>query len=100
MPLLHRVARQNEVPICFSLNGKPCEGRRGDTLLSAILTIDERLRPSDFSHEPRAGFCQMSACQDCWVTLTSGERVRACSTPLAEGMQVITRAANGAGEPA
>jgi len=100
MPLLHRVARQNEVPIGFSLNGKPCEGRRGDTLLSAILTIDECLRPGDFSSEPRAGFCQMSACQDCWVTLTSGERVRACSTPLAEGMQVITRTANSAGEPA
>jgi predicted molibdopterin-dependent oxidoreductase YjgC len=96
MPLLHRITRQNEVALGFVLNGKPCEGRRGDTLLSAILTIDEMLRPSDFTQEPRAGFCQMSACQDCWVRLAGGERVRACSTPLAEGMQVVTCAGEAA----
>lgn len=96
MPLLHRIARQNEVPLHFVLDGKPCEGRRGDTLLSAILTVGEMLRPSDFIHEPRAGFCQMSACQDCWVRLADGKRVRACSTPLAEGMEIVT----GAGEAA
>jgi aerobic-type carbon monoxide dehydrogenase small subunit (CoxS/CutS family) len=96
MPLLYRVVRQNEVPIRFMLNGKPCEGRRGDTLLSAILTVEEQLRPSDFTQEPRAGFCQMSVCQDCWVTLQNGDRVRACSIPLADGMHVMT----GAGETA
>ena len=92
MPLLHRIARQGDLPIHFTLNGNPCEGRRGDTLLTAILLIDDKLRLSDFTHEPRGGFCQMAACQDCWVRLESGERVRACSTPLADGMRVLTMA--------
>lgn len=96
MPLLHRITRQSDRPLHFTLNGVAREGWHGDTLLSAILLIDERLRVSDFSHEPRAGFCQMSACQDCWVTLGGGERVRACSTPLAEGMQVTTGAGDAA----
>ena len=28
----------------------------------------------------------MGACQDCWVQLESGERLRACTTPLVPGM--------------
>jgi aerobic-type carbon monoxide dehydrogenase small subunit (CoxS/CutS family) len=39
---------------------------------------------------PRAGFCLMGACQDCWVWLADGSRLRACTTLLAEGMQVRT----------
>ena len=40
----------------------------------------------------RAGFCLMGACQDCWVWLADGPRVRACTTPVAEGMHVLTHA--------
>jgi predicted molibdopterin-dependent oxidoreductase YjgC len=32
----------------------------------------------------------MGACQDCWVWLADGSRLRACTTLLAEGMQVCT----------
>jgi predicted molibdopterin-dependent oxidoreductase YjgC len=32
----------------------------------------------------------MGACQDCWVRLEDGRRVRACSTLLEEG-QAISR---------
>ncbi|WP_297841156.1 2Fe-2S iron-sulfur cluster-binding protein, partial [Pseudomonas sp.] len=48
------------------------------------------VRGSDFSAEPRAGFCLMGACQDCWVRLGDGRRVRACSTLLEAG-QTISR---------
>lgn len=90
MPLLHRIARKDHRPIEFILDGAPCEGREGDTLLTAILAQRERLRASEFSGEPRAGFCQMGACQDCWVALESGERLRACSTALVAGMRIVT----------
>jgi predicted molibdopterin-dependent oxidoreductase YjgC len=90
MALLKRLARQNLPPVAFSLNGKPCAGRAGDTVLTAILTQTDRLRLSDFSKEPRAGFCQMGACQDCWVLTADGKRIRACSTPLAAGMNLRT----------
>jgi aerobic-type carbon monoxide dehydrogenase small subunit (CoxS/CutS family) len=60
----------------------------GDTLLTAVLTCGELLRGSDFSAEPRAGFCLMGACQDCWVKLGDGRRVRACATLLEAGQQI------------
>jgi predicted molibdopterin-dependent oxidoreductase YjgC len=90
MPLLHRLARIDHASIGFTLDGVACEGRAGDTVLTAILCHAERLRSSDFSDEPRAGFCQMGACQDCWVQLEGGERLRACATPLAAGMRIVT----------
>jgi len=78
--------------IAFTLDGRACTALEGDTVLTAILTQGGRLRESDFSSAPRAGFCLMGACQDCWVQLESGERLRACTTPLVPGMQLRTGA--------
>lgn len=91
MPLLHRIARQHHATIAFTLDGAPCEGRAGDTLLTAILSHAGAVRRTEFSGEPRAGFCQMGACQDCWVTLAGGERLRACTTILVAGMSIVTQ---------
>jgi predicted molibdopterin-dependent oxidoreductase YjgC len=77
-------------PLAFELDGRPCAGLAGDTVLTAILTHAERLHESDASAAPRAGFCLMGACQDCWVQLTSGERLRACTTLLEAGMRLRT----------
>ncbi len=90
MALLKRLARHELPPVIFTLNGVPCSGRAGDTVLTAILTQADQLRLSDFSHSPRAGFCQMGACQDCWILTSGGERIRACSTPLEPGMDLRT----------
>jgi aerobic-type carbon monoxide dehydrogenase small subunit (CoxS/CutS family) len=90
MPLLHRLTRAGHASLGFTLDGIACTGRAGDTVLTAVLCQAERLRRSEFSGEARAGFCQMGACQDCWVQLESGERVRACTTPLIEGMRIVT----------
>ena len=91
MPLLHRIARNDHPPVAFTLDGVACEGRAGDTLLTAILCHGERLRESELLATPRAGFCQMGACQDCWIALAGGERLRACTTQLRPGMAVVTR---------
>jgi hypothetical protein len=61
-----------------------------------VLTQAAQLRRSEFSGEPRAGFCLMGACQDCWMTTESGERLRACGTFIEEGMRLVT----GAQDPA
>lgn len=88
MALLKRLKETGRPSLAFTLDGQPCSGLLGDTLLTAVLTADEHLRGSDFSAEPRAGFCMMGACQDCWVRLGNGQRVRACSTMLEAGQQV------------
>ncbi|WP_226504691.1 (2Fe-2S)-binding protein [Pseudomonas sp. MWU16-30317] len=90
MTLLKRLAEQDRPTLPFTLDGQPAVGLLGDTLLTAVLTQADHLRGSDFSAEPRAGFCLMGACQDCWVKLGGGLRVRACST-LLEADLVIER---------
>ncbi|MGY2229833.1 (2Fe-2S)-binding protein [Pseudomonas tolaasii] len=88
MPLFKRLAETARPAVAFTLDGQPASGLLGDTLLTAVLTYAEHLRGSDFSAERRAGFCLMGACQDCWVRLADGRRVRACSTLLEEGHAV------------
>ena len=90
MALFKRLSETQRPALAFTLDGQPATGLFGDTLLTAMLTCTEHLRSSDFSAERRAGFCLMGACQDCWVRLADGRRVRACSTLLEEG-QAISR---------
>ena len=88
--ILHRIAGVPRESITFELNGQPCTALDGDTVLTAILTHAAQLREADFSGAPRAGFCLMGACQDCWVQLAEGERLRACTTLVEPGMRVRT----------
>ena len=87
---LHRLTERQRKRVGFILDGKPAEALEGDTLLTAVLLNSRRLRLNEFDQTPRAGFCLMGACQDCWLRLESGERLRACSTYLSEGMRVST----------
>ncbi|TDG04038.1 (2Fe-2S)-binding protein [Paraburkholderia guartelaensis] len=86
-----RVAETARASVSFLLDGVEVRALAGDTLLTAILTHQRHVRRSEFSTEPRAGFCLIGACQDCWVRSEDGTRLRACSTPLREGMRVLTR---------
>lgn len=102
--LLHRVAEISRRAVPFTLDGRTTTALEGDTVLTAILTQHAQLRRNEFSHEPRAGFCLMGACQDCWVLTDSGERLRACSTFIQPGMSVRTEpldaaAFAGGGQP-
>jgi len=91
MPLLKRLAETARPPVAFTLDGKPQTALAGDTIATAVLTLANQLRSSEFSGEPRAGFCLMGACQDCWVWLADHSRVRACTTTVVEGMHMLTR---------
>lgn len=89
-PLLHRVAETGRAAVPFTLDGEPASALAGDTVLTAVLTRAAQLRRSEFSGAPRAGFCMMGACQDCWIATEQGERLRACSTFIAPGMALVT----------
>lgn len=77
-------------PVHFVIDGREATGFPGDSVLVAVLSEHKTLRRHEFSDEPRAGFCLMGACQDCWVWLADGQRVRACTTVITEGMHVVT----------
>lgn len=87
-----RLGERDRPRLVFSIDGRPVAGCEGDTLLVAMLTQIGHLRSSEFGDGHRAGFCLMGACQDCWVWTDTGERLRACTTPLAAGMRIATKA--------
>ncbi|WP_457334105.1 (2Fe-2S)-binding protein [Rhizobacter sp. P5_C2] len=89
-PLLVRLAETDRARVAFTLDGEPASALEGDTVLTAVLTQHDRLRRNEFSHAPRAGFCLMGACQDCWIATADGERLRACATVIAPGMALLS----------
>ncbi|RKE39989.1 2Fe-2S iron-sulfur cluster protein [Paraburkholderia sp. BL23I1N1] len=92
-----RVAETGRKTFPITVDGVVREAAEGDTLMVALLTGVSTLRDSEFCDGRRAGFCLMGACQDCWVWTAQGERMRACSTPAAPGMSIVTKLAE-AGE--
>lgn len=87
--LFIRLVDQDREPCRFYVNGTRYAARRGDTVMTALLTLNAHLRLSEFSGMPRAGFCLMGACQDCVVMQENGIRIRACSTLLQEDMRFV-----------
>ena len=85
-----RLAESDRAAVHFSLDGQVCGALAGDTVLTAMLASGHALRKSEFGPEPRAGFCLMGACQDCWVWQDEGPRIRACSALITEGMRLRT----------
>ena len=86
-----RLGEKERVRVTIEVDGMALEALAGDTLMVALLTHGKRLRLSEFGDGPRAGFCLMGACQDCWVWTAGGERLRACTTVVGEGMHIVTR---------
>lgn len=89
-PQFHRVIETKQPRVTIFIDDVPHSACAGDTLLTALLTAGRRVRISEFGDGPRAGFCIMGGCQDCWVDLSDGRRVRACTTFVSDGLRVIT----------
>jgi|SRR5712664_3363235 predicted molibdopterin-dependent oxidoreductase YjgC len=85
-----RLAETERQTVSIEIDGKRSQALEGDTLLIALLSNVGHVRASEFDDGPRAGFCLMGACQDCWVSTVSGKRLRACSTIVVSGMQIVT----------
>jgi predicted molibdopterin-dependent oxidoreductase YjgC len=90
MSLLRRISTAQGAPVRFWLDGQALTAMAGDTVLTAVLTQTTQLRRSEFSGMPRAGFCLIGSCQDCWMRLEDGTPLRACSTSIAEGMRLLS----------
>lgn len=85
-----RLAETDRPPVSITVDGKEIEALQGDSLMVAMLASGSALRDSEFGDGRRAGFCLMGACQDCWVWTTDGDRLRACSTVVSQGLALST----------
>jgi D-hydroxyproline dehydrogenase subunit gamma len=89
-PQLQRVAEIDRQLVEIQIDGWQLSAMVGDTILVAMLTQRGLLRQKQEGEAAGAGFCLMGACQDCWVWLEDGRRVRACTTYVEPGLSIRT----------
>ena len=77
--------------IQFEVDGKIHFSYRGETVAAALLADGKQIfRLSPKKQEPRGLYCGMGSCFECIVTINGVPNVRACMTPVEEGMRVET----------
>jgi predicted molibdopterin-dependent oxidoreductase YjgC len=88
-PQLPLVRRGREITIY--VDGRPVTAYDGETVAAVLLAEGiYAFRRTTETGEPRGLFCGMGICYDCLVTVDGVANVRACVTPVAEGMMVET----------
>lgn len=86
--LMKNVERGRSVTV--TVDGQPIAAYQGETLAAALLASGRRtFRHTVPAGHPRGVFCGIGVCFDCLVTV-DGSRIRACVTPVRDGMQVST----------
>ena len=88
--LLRRIVPFETQAVTIYLDSVAVPAHLGETVLTAILCHTTHVRRHDVDGTPRAGFCLMGACQDCWVWFSDGGGGRACTTSVGDGMRIAT----------
>ncbi|MFY0544150.1 (2Fe-2S)-binding protein [Brevibacillus sp. H7] len=77
--------------LLFSFNGKTYSALEGETIAAALLASGIRaLRLHEETGTPRGIYCNIGHCYECRVTVNGKPSVRACMTPVEEGMDVVS----------
>ncbi|HLK42967.1 MAG TPA: (2Fe-2S)-binding protein, partial [Thermoleophilia bacterium] len=75
--------------VSFNWEGRTVTGLAGDTVASALYADGVRVFSRSFKyHRPRGLLCCGGECPNCLVSVDGVPAVRACVTPIAEGMRV------------
>jgi len=87
-------------PVRLTFDGRPVEAFDGESVAAALLAGGVRAtRLTRRGGRPRGLFCAIGACHDCLVRVDGSGPVRACLTPVRDGMTVTTHVL-GEGGPA
>ncbi len=87
-PILGPLAASS-AEISFTFDGAPFSALPGESIAAALLAEGvRRLRDHEASGTPRGIYCNIGHCMECRVTVNGITGVRACLTPVAEGMDV------------
>lgn len=82
---------QRGEPITVTLNGQPVIAFAGETVAAVLLAAGRRvLRHTLKNGAPRGLFCGMGVCFECLVTVDGAPNIRACLTPVTDGMAIET----------
>jgi predicted molibdopterin-dependent oxidoreductase YjgC len=77
-------------PLTVTVDGEPVRAFAGESVASVLLALGRRTFRHTEQGMPRGLFCGMGVCFDCLVTVDGVDNVRACMTPVVEGMVIAT----------
>lgn len=78
-------------PAHVTFDGEPIVAYVGESVGAALLAADVRAtRTTRRGGRPRGLFCGIGACHDCLVRIDGSGPVRACLTPVRDGMRVTS----------
>jgi D-hydroxyproline dehydrogenase subunit gamma len=84
----HGVSRP--APVAIDVDGARVDAYPGESLATALLAAGVRVFRRTPSGAPRGPVCNMGVCFECVVAVDGEPGVRACATPVREGMRVET----------
>lgn len=74
-----------------TVDHQPVEAYSGETVAVVLMTSGQIIfQQTELDHIPRSLFCGMGVCFNCLVTIDGVPNVRACVTPVTEGMVIET----------
>lgn len=77
--------------LTVTVNGTVVEAYEGETIAAVLLAADTwRFRRTRRRGEPRGPYCGMGVCFECLVVVDGVAAVRACLTPVTNGMRIET----------
>jgi aerobic-type carbon monoxide dehydrogenase small subunit (CoxS/CutS family) len=76
--------------VTITVDGRPLQAHLGETVAGALLASGQRAWRRTAQGEPRGLFCGMGICFDCTLTVDGAPNVRACLTPVSDGMEIST----------
>ena len=75
-------------PLRLTFDGRPITARPGQSVAAALLAAGIRAwRTTRRRGRPRGLFCGIGVCHDCLMVVDGRPNVRACMTPVSEGMR-------------
>ncbi|WP_085991005.1 (2Fe-2S)-binding protein [Oceanobacillus senegalensis] len=93
-PVLGKLGERKQITIYF--NGKPFQAYEGDTIASSMMAEGVyTLRQHEESGKERGIYCNIGHCFECRVKLGGRRVVRACMTPVFNGMEINSLTAFG-----
>lgn len=88
MPDSRRLPADRGAEITITFDGRAVRCFEGETLATALLAAGEERFGTAADGAPRQPLCNMGTCFDCVVVADERPLVRACMTPVRDGMHV------------
>lgn len=89
-----RIETTQNRPVTITIDGESVQAYPGETIAGALLARGQRAWRKTGQGHKRGLFCGMGICFDCTVTVNGCPNVRACLTPVADGMVISSEEAD------